>query len=262
MMSTASLQRSPLSAHCASTEDAATLSRHVCSSCAQDSDGDACCVVSVAAWRRNDLRDGGNGVDGASDGDEESVQKRSALQRGRWKEDTQQRAKNRKHLAGSVGDNDLSRLPRRKTSLFIKQEETNNSFGVRLFHAPHFFTRLSIHIQQEKSLKSINTFSLPLLFLQLLLFTSLLLQPVTAAHDRAQQQNRIQPPFQQSSYSRSPFQSWVIDDLHSSDDQNLTTSSEFQFPDLVLPTGRLFQYQIPPEAFQEMETIMYYQVSN
>ena len=66
---------------------------------------------------------------------------------------------------------------------------------------------------------------------------------------------------QQKSYSDSSFQSWETINSVQHIQEN-TRVIEFQFPDFIIPAGKLFQFQIPDEAFTEMEDISYYQVFN
>lgn len=84
--------------------------------------------------------------------------------------------------------------------------------------------------------------------LSLLLLSASIL-PSTAA------QNGIEA--RQDSHSSSLFQPWVID---SNPDPQLSSTEMFRFPDLVIPANKLFQYQIPSTAFQDLETILYYKV--
>lgn len=98
-------------------------------------------------------------------------------------------------------------------------------------------------------------------------FTFLLLTTFFSLSTSAQSADKIQ----QQSHSHSPFQSWVIaeisdpgSELEVSYDgtqrQRQRQHEPFRFPDLIIPVNKLFQYQIPAEAFEVMETILHYKV--
>lgn len=93
-------------------------------------------------------------------------------------------------------------------------------------------------------------------FLLFLLFLAILTHPSVA-------QTGIQS--EQKSHSDSPFQTWVIAEIDSRADSQTLDGMEphrkaFQFPNFVIPVNKLFWYQIPDEAFSNIEEIHYYQV--
>ncbi len=104
-----------------------------------------------------------------------------------------------------------------------------------------------------------------LLALSTLLLSASFVTPIAA-------QNGIET--QHESRSSSPFQPWVVIvaeidsnpepesglELESVTGAQRTQPGPFQFPDLVIPVNRLFQYQIPSDAFRDLEAIVYYKV--
>ena len=127
-----------------------------------------------------------------------------------------------------------------------KRQFSYNSLVTRLKRSPS----TSLHLLPIFHQSSRGFFKI--LFLFALLFSSLL-------HSSAAQNGGYA---QQESLSKSTFQSWIIGEISSDEDPMSNTSDNilFQLPDFVIPTGRLFQYQIPNEAFSRMDSISYFQV--
>ena len=68
-------------------------------------------------------------------------------------------------------------------------------------------------------------------------------------------------PFQED--SRTSQHSWNLSGSFDIEDLDISTPSserQFEFPEFMVLTGRLFQYRIPPEAFPQLKEILHYQV--
>ena len=96
----------------------------------------------------------------------------------------------------------------------------------------------------------------------LLLFFLMLFHPAIA---KAETQGSAITATQRSRMSSFTFKSWVIGEIDSSSTPLSSTSSSssetFSFPDFVIPTNRLFLYDLPSDAFSHLQSIQHYQVS-
>lgn len=59
----------------------------------------------------------------------------------------------------------------------------------------------------------------------------------------------------------SSHQTWTIDEIDSIPISASEMSKRFQFPDFIIPANRLFQFDLPRNAFSELLNIHHYQVS-
>lgn len=114
-------------------------------------------------------------------------------------------------------------------------------------HVLHFISSFLMAISLWHHCKQLRTHTT---------FTVCLLLLTTFTHPSVAQ-NEMQS---QNPHSSSPFQPWIIADIDSSQElDSVKQSNLFRFPDFIIPANRLFQYQIPKEAFS-LQVLHHYQV--
>lgn len=89
------------------------------------------------------------------------------------------------------------------------------------------------------------------LVLGLLLFSALIL-PTVVAQDGME--------YRQKSHSGSPFEAWLSGEIEPVPISGIQQSEVFRFPDFVLPVSKLFQFELPRDAFRGIGVVELYKV--